>query len=225
MPPQYHSDSETDEDVIYSNKVMKTQQVVEDDEPSAVEEEEEGEDDGKSVASDEFTVEQIMDHRFERNELYFHVKWQDYPSKKDWTWEPEENLMGGSDEILQEYYRSIGGRPVPKTKKRGRPSTASFMTPAKSTKKSRISIAASTISESPLAETKEGKWKPPSGNWEDQITHIDTIEKTDNGLIAYVQWGNGRKSQHDINVVYKKCPQRMLSFYEQHLVFKETGVL
>jgi len=78
-------------------------------------------------------------------------------------------------------------------------------------------------------ESKADKWKPPAGNWEDAISHIDTIEKTDSGLICYVQWqvsegrnrvtivadsvvsrSNGRKSQHDVSVVYKKCPQRVL---------------
>jgi hypothetical protein len=25
-------------------------------------------------------------------DLLFHVKWEGYPNKKDWTWEPEEHL-------------------------------------------------------------------------------------------------------------------------------------
>jgi chromobox protein 1 len=101
---------------------------------------------------------------------------------------------GGSEEILQEYYKSIGGRPVQKakesTRKRGRQSTgaASSATPAKSAKKARTSIATSVV-ESPAGRTREAKgWNPPAGNWEDQIAHIDTIEKTENGLVAYVQW-------------------------------------
>ena len=28
---------------------------------------------------------------------------------------------------------------------------------------------------------------------------------------------NGKKSQHEVHTVYKKAPQRMLKFYEQHL--------
>lgn len=27
-----------------------------------------------------------------KKQLFFHVKWQDYPNKKDWTWEPEDHL-------------------------------------------------------------------------------------------------------------------------------------
>jgi hypothetical protein len=31
-------------------------------------------------------------------------------------------------------------------------------------------------------------WRLPVGSWEDEIAQIDAIEKTNTGLIAYVQW-------------------------------------
>ncbi|KAF8540287.1 hypothetical protein BDD12DRAFT_833952 [Trichophaea hybrida] len=234
MPPQVHtSDSDSEEDIIQPKKGAKVVDVASEDDAEAATGA--GDDEGaESEASDEYTVEAIMDHKFDdANQLYFHVKWQDYPNKKDWTWEPEEHLKGGSDDILQQYYESIGGRPVQKspkgsTRKRGRPSAGgASATPAKSTKKPRTSIAAQSGGSTAMSpeEPKEAKWKPPAGNWEEAIAAIDTIEKTEQGLVCYVQWENGKKSQHDINVVYKKCPQRMLTFYEQHLVFKETGTL
>lgn len=34
----------------------------------------------------------------------------------------------------------------------------------------------------------DAKWKPPAGNWEDAIAAIDTIEKTERGLVCFVQW-------------------------------------
>ena len=45
------------------------------------------------------------------------------------------------------------------------------------------------------------------------------------GDAADAHRNNGRKSMHSLDVVYKKCPQRMLTFYEQHLVFKDSGSL
>lgn len=131
---------------------------------------------------------------------------------------------------MAEYFRSVGGKPVYEApsegKKRSRPSTGGNA----SAKKKKVTPARDT-SDGP----EEPKWKPPAGSWEDEIQAIDTIEKTDKGLICYVQWfvtfhrdvlpkltfngrGNGKKSQHEVHTVYKKAPQRMLHFYEQHLL-------
>jgi hypothetical protein len=100
---------------------------------------------------------------------------------------------GGSDAILQEYYNKIGGRPVQKSpsrgassaRKRGRNSTSTAVTPAKSSKKTRVSIATKSVD---VDSPSEARWEPPAGSWEDHITHIDTIEKSDNGLVCYLQW-------------------------------------
>ncbi|KAF8464387.1 hypothetical protein BDZ91DRAFT_254264 [Kalaharituber pfeilii] len=145
------------------------------------------------------------------------VKWKGYEKKSDMTWEPEENCAGAKD-VVEEYFESIGGRPKysAPTNKRSRPSTSG--TPAASKKKTKTTPS----NESP-APIDEPKWKPPAGSWEDEIQAIDTIEKTEKGLICYIQWSNGKKSQHEVHTVYKKAPQRMLKFYEQHLVFKETS--
>jgi uncharacterized protein YciI len=61
MPPQYHSDSDSDGDVIQPKK-----KLVEEEQSDAEEvAEEEGEEDAnESEASDEYTVEMIMDHKF-----------------------------------------------------------------------------------------------------------------------------------------------------------------
>jgi hypothetical protein len=54
----------------------------------------------------------------------YHVKWENYPAKKDWTWEPEEHLATGAKEILESYHDSLpNGKPEkPAPKKRGRQS-------------------------------------------------------------------------------------------------------
>lgn len=96
-----------------------------------------------------------------------------------------------------EYYNKIGGRPEMRASsaagKRGRQSVGSAPASAasKNVKRARTSMGASTgknvedVSPAP----SEDKWKPPAkGSWEDEITAIDTIEKTSKGLICYVQW-------------------------------------
>lgn len=86
------------------------------------------------------------------------------------------------------------------SRKRGRQSTAgttASATPAKSAKKPRTSITAQAVAAADDYSDGEAvagvadedkKWKPPAGNWEEHIAHIDTIEKTDKGLVCYVQW-------------------------------------
>lgn len=99
----------------------------------------------------------------------------------------------GAKEVLQEYYDGIGGRPTYKSSpapsnKRNRQSIGG--TPATATKstkraKTSLSVAKNGDDQSPVPDTK---WKPPKGSWEHEITAIDTIEKTEKGLVCYVQW-------------------------------------
>lgn len=80
--------------------------------------------------------------------------------------------------------------PKGSSRKRGRASTsAASATPAK-VKKPRTSILSQAVDNTAMATLDDGdaKWKPPAGNWEDAIAAIDTIEKTERGLVCYVQW-------------------------------------
>ena len=50
-------------------------------------------DDDDDQAEDEFVVEKILSHNFEKDgTLKYHIKWLGYPNPQDQTWEPEENL-------------------------------------------------------------------------------------------------------------------------------------
>jgi len=40
--------------------------------------------------------------------------------------------------------------------------------------------------------------------------------------MVFLSWANGHKTQHPLEQVYKRCPQKMLKFYESHLVFKKV---
>ncbi|KAK5006046.1 hypothetical protein LTR28_006961 [Elasticomyces elasticus] len=84
-----------------------------------------------------------------------------------------------------------------------------------------------------LSPEPQKKFVPPVGSWEDDVMSITTIEevrdpipgkggrtKENKKLVAHVQWNNGRRTLHDLGMIRRKCPQKMLDYYEAHLVFK-----
>lgn len=92
-------------------------------------------------------------------------------------------------------------------------------------------------SSTPPASAKSAEFKPPSGNWEEEVVGIDACEGTEGNIVVYLTWKGGEKSQHPLHQVYKRCPQKvgltmleeyhanriqMLKFYENHLVFKKN---
>ncbi|CAM1502295.1 Fc.00g042790.m01.CDS01 [Cosmosporella sp. VM-42] len=183
-------------------------------------EEGEGEDE-EDLDEDVFIVEAIKKHTiFEDGTLKFQVKWEGYDSKKDLTWEPEENLKESATEILAEYFTKIGGRDkifeetekAVKGKKRGRPQSGTPSTTSKRSRQNGVHPSDTTPPKSAM------KWSPPAGSWEDEIETIDACEDEGSGkLVVYLIWKNGSKTKHDTQVIYKKCPQKMLQFYERHV--------
>jgi chromobox protein 1 len=163
-------------------------------------------------------VEKILSHVVQEDgTLKFEVKWEGYEKKSDRTWEPEENLVDASA-ALNEYLESIGGRDNlyvtggVKGKKRGRPSSG---TPSTTTKRSKKN--GDVDSDAPLP-VRNAPWKPPAGSWEDHIAQLDACEDEESGkLMVYLTWKNGHKTQHETGVIYQRCPQKMLQFYEQHV--------
>ncbi|KAF6515376.1 hypothetical protein HZS61_005282 [Fusarium oxysporum f. sp. conglutinans] len=160
----------------------------------------------------------IEPDEFERNgkqygNLLFQVKWKGFENKKDLTWEPEENLKVSGDEILNEYFDTIGGRHkifeesdrAAKTKRRIPMTNGTYGTRPKRLRRNKAHATDETL----LATAK--KWSPPSGSWEDEIETIDTCEEDNDGyLIVYLTWKNGQKTKHDTEIIYKKCPQKVV---------------
>ncbi|KAL7938452.1 hypothetical protein V8C35DRAFT_288119 [Trichoderma chlorosporum] len=182
----------------------------------------EDEDEDGDLDEDVFIVEAIKKHMIDEDgTLKFHVKWEGYEKKSDMTWEPEENLVESAGEILSAYLESIGGRDkifeetqeATRGKKRGR--ATSTAAAAATTKRSRKNGTHPGDSAPPATAEK---WSPPAGSWEDEIDTIDACEDEGSGrLVVYLVWKNGRKTKHDTKVIYKKCPQKMLLFYERHV--------
>lgn len=228
MPPAL-SEDESSDNGEFSTPPRETLRksasaVVEDVDMGDNDREGEEEDDGDDLDEDEFIVEAIKKHIVDAEGIKFQVKWEGYESKKDLTWEPEENLQDSAAEILEEYYKKFGGREAileetekaAKSKKRRRSTNGTPNTSTNtSTKRSRQNGAHPKDSTPPVS-TK--KWSPPAGSWEDEIDTIDACEDEGSGkLVVYLIWKNGQKTKHDTQVIYKKCPQKMLQFYERHV--------
>ncbi|KAK3349357.1 hypothetical protein B0T25DRAFT_240300 [Lasiosphaeria hispida] len=180
-------------------------------------------DDDDELEGEEYVVEKILSHMInDKREPLFEVKWEGYEKKSDRTWEPEDNLRENASIILSDYLEKIGGRDrlfvdtasALKSKKRGRPTSGTPAAPGKRTKKNGGHPA---DLDAPLA-ARSATWKPPAGSWEDHIAQLDACEDEESGkLMVYLTWKNGHKTQHETSVIYNRCPQKMLQFYERHV--------
>jgi hypothetical protein len=130
-----------------------------------------------------------------------------------------------ASKILNEYLAKVGGKEAilaawqekketaKKGKKRGRASTSNEAT--NGTKRGKKN--GHPRDESPPLSASKAEWKPPTGSWEEHVTGIDACEGNDNNVVVYLTWKGGHKTQHPLAAVYKRCPQKMLKFYESHL--------
>ncbi|OJJ77630.1 hypothetical protein ASPBRDRAFT_36853 [Aspergillus brasiliensis CBS 101740] len=229
MPPPVpdisDDESSSGESIPYDDARSTKKESKDNDEDEDEDEEEE----------DVYIVEKIVNHEWAKNgDLLLQVKWQGYDDPADLTLEPEENLLEGAKDIVEEYFRVLGGRPEkpkPQSKKRkstGRPpKSAAENTPEpKRRRKSR----AETATESPEKEQGDGgesdetsTWVPSTRNWEKDVDTVETIirQPGTSNLLAFISWKNGKKSKVNLQMCYDKCPKKMLEFYESHLVFKE----
>jgi hypothetical protein len=127
--------------------------------------------------------------------------------------------------VLNEYLAKVGGKEAilaawqekkataKKGKKRGRASTGTEAT--NGTKRGRKN--GHPKDGSPPVSASKVEWKPPSGSWEEHVTHVDACEGNEGTVVVYLTWKTGQKTQHPLAAVYKRCPQQMLRFYESHL--------
>ncbi|KAK7935495.1 hypothetical protein PG985_000990 [Apiospora marii] len=188
-------------------------------------------DDDDEIGEDEFVVEKIVGHEVLPNgNIKYKVKWEGWEKKADQTWEDEDNLKDNASLVLREYLESVGGREKildeteaaatqKSAKKRGRPAGSSG-TPANGKRTKRGSHPAS---QTPPASVSSKEWKPPAGSWEDEVAYVDACHDENTGkLLVYLTWKNGHKTQHDLKVVYSRCPQQMLKFYERHVKIVKT---
>lgn len=121
----------------------------------------------------------------------------------------------GAESILEQYLADRGGidqiieetQEAAKTKKRGRkPGAAAAATSNKRARRN----GHPADSTPPASAAKAGAWQPPAGSWEDHIESIDASEDEKSGkLIVYLNWKNGKKTKHNTDVIYRRCPQKV----------------
>ncbi|KZT54943.1 hypothetical protein CALCODRAFT_370405 [Calocera cornea HHB12733] len=59
-------------------------------------------------------------------------------------------------------------------------------------------------------------------NWEQLVTSVDTIEQHGDGTLrVFLTLDNGQRSSHDMSVVRQRCPQKLITFFEGHLRWRQ----
>jgi chromobox protein 1 len=113
-----------------------------------------------------------------------------YDKAADNTWEDEDNCTG-STLLIEAYWDDHGGRPAIMSsaqKKGSRKRTLSTpISEGGAAKRRRQNGTADSDSKANGASD----WKPPSDleNWDDKVSDVETVEKTDKGLIlVYLHW-------------------------------------
>jgi len=228
MPPLIEDGASSEDEIpfVEESKVNNEDEI-----------EEEAEEEGSGADDpDEYIVDKILNHAWDDVDgiLKFEVKWQGYEKIEDRTWEPEENLETAQD-VLKQYFKKIGGRPTKptasNTKKSKKRNLDDVDTPknARGSKKGKHEDTPEVANgKNKRASKAEQKWTPPAGSWENEVVDVDTIEEVldaADGIMkrhAYVVWNNGNKTRHLLKVLNLKCPQKMLQYYESHLVFRPT---
>lgn len=127
-------------------------------------------------------------------------------------------------ELVEAYHATIGGAPQPPSKKK------------KGTKGKRSASAAFDSPSVNAGGAKKGRksngektWTPPDGSWEDHIAKVASIVEEaydisrpkssapSKSLLVLLEWNDGHKTTFPLETARRKCPQRLLDYYEQHL--------
>lgn len=131
---------------------------------------------------------------------------------------------------VKEYHTSIGGTPEPgstKGKKKGaqkRTASEALESPAPSSTKKR----GGRKSQINGTDSEQAPFVLPKGSWESDVSHVMSIVeepepdevkpgKINKILMGFLEWEDGRKSKHPMKTLRTKCPQALLTYYENHL--------
>jgi len=61
--------------------------------------------------------------------------------------------------------------------------------------------------------------------WEDLIETIDTVEKDMSGdMTLYFTLKSGERIREKADICKKRCPQKLIAFFEKHLRWREAEV-
>ena len=130
---------------------------------------------------------------------------------------------------VKEYHSSIGGTPQPGSTKKGkkgaqkRTASEALEPPAPVVTKKR-----GRKSQTNGTDSEQSPFVLPKGSWESEVSHVMSIVeepepdavkpgKTNKILMGFIEWNDGRKSKHPMKTLRTKCPQALLTYYENHL--------
>ncbi|WWC63577.1 uncharacterized protein I303_106181 [Kwoniella dejecticola CBS 10117] len=217
-----------------AEKEMEVDEVVD-----GHEEEEEDEEEGEG----EYEVEAIIDHKQKKGnqagKYEYLVSWKGYGPEHN-TWEPEEHVAHAGD-IVTRYWSGKPKQPIAPTsqsKKRDRPSAGGSSTPVPTSQKKSAARTNGNSRKSVKQQDDEDEEEFPTyeishvdstakyedvPDWEDTIISVDTIERSSrNELTIYMTMVGGEKVAVPTELAYKRCPQKVLQFYEKHLKWKSS---
>lgn len=127
----------------------------------------------------------------------------------------------GANDVLEEYYKQIGGRPqkpAPKPgpgRKRKSTGDSKSVTPAPSAAEPKRRRKSAKAEETHVdTDLEMDDWVPKSNNWEKELQSVDTIirDPENNGLYAFILWKNGKRSRVAIESCYEKCPRKVSTY-------------
>ncbi|KAI9297937.1 hypothetical protein K502DRAFT_327792 [Neoconidiobolus thromboides FSU 785] len=157
---------------------------------------------------EEYEVETIISHVFDDNENCFKylVKWKGY-GIQECTWEPVSNLFKAISIVKQYWvYAKI---------------TSNF--DGEELSEEEIEEAFKYLTnEKQLFEYKINLHYPNKKirDWNTKVDSIKNVFKDDNGeLIVLVKWKTGVITVHPIELVAKKLPQKLITYFEKETVF------
>ena len=141
----------------------------------------------------------------------------------------------GAKEILDAYYKKIGGRPRknaakpvakagPGRKRKSMGETKETSAAAKPTEQKRRRKSSAPATEEPPAEMAADSeeddlsWTPKGKDWGSQLEKVDTIIRDQDSklLFAFLLWKNGKRSRVALETCYDRCP-RQVSVFNQHI--------
>jgi len=181
---------------------------------------------GSSSEEEEYVVEKVLDRRIVKGRVEFFLKWKGYSEEYN-TWEPEANL--GCPKLIQEFM---------KTYKKGGPSSGTPTSTPKSSgggsgrskesggSKRRNSDDEDDEEGSSKAKRKKEDTVLVARGFEKGLEPEKIIGATDScgDLMFLMKWKNSDEADLVLaKEANHKCPQIVISFYEERLTWHEDG--
>ncbi|RKP25845.1 hypothetical protein SYNPS1DRAFT_28431 [Syncephalis pseudoplumigaleata] len=171
-----------------------------------------------------YEVEAIVGSRKRKGRQQYLIKWKGYPDEEN-TWEDVNNVH--AEDLVEDYWRKHEASQMPKkeSKLKRKRSNLDHHT---------VKVEDDVPSKKPADGTTHTADRAPTGseppantsdmdysvNWEECVDKVETVERaTNNSLLVYLLWKNGKQTIHHSSQIRERCPHKLLDFYEAHLRF------